>query len=343
MYEPQVTIGVPVYNGARHLELCLKSLLAQTYDDIEIVISDNASTNSTAEICRDFCERDERMRYYRQHRNNGAAANYNFLPRSTQGELFKCAGHDDFCAPEFVERRVAALDRSPTHVLALPRTVFVDDAGKTLSKLDIDMHWRNHLTAVRRLQDLLGRIVESLIHKCTPQFGVIRRTALDRTGLMGAYNSSDLVLLVELAPAGSQTGTSTSFSPASMMMLHSTQSALPSTWPSCTTRHAGTTTRWCGHGCSPASSERYSGRACRSVTWCCRGDTRSGGSPWTICAHDRRGDEAPSPGASTGRPSAGRMMGPARERLQDPVERVGSRPRIRHELATGPRAVVSAH
>jgi glycosyltransferase involved in cell wall biosynthesis len=202
MYEPRVTIGVPVYNGARHLEPCLESLLAQTYDDIEIVISDNASTDRTAEICRDFCERDERVRYYRQPQNIGAAANFNFLPRSTQGEFFKWAAHDDFCAPEFVERCVAALDRSPTDVLAFPRTIFVDEAGETLSKYDIDMHWRNHPTAVGRLHDLLGHIVESLIHKCTPQFGVIRRTALDRTGLMGAYNSSDLVLLVELALLG---------------------------------------------------------------------------------------------------------------------------------------------
>jgi glycosyltransferase involved in cell wall biosynthesis len=202
MYEPRVTIGVPVYNGARHLEPCLKSLLAQTYDDIEIVISDNASTDSTAEICRDFCERDERVRYYRQAQNIGAAANFNFLPQSTQGEFFKWAAHDDFCAPEFVERCVAALDRSPANVLAFPRTIFVDEVGETLSKYDIDMHWRNHPTAVGRLHDLLGPIAESLIHKCTPQFGVIRRTALDRTRLMGAYNSSDLVLMVELALLG---------------------------------------------------------------------------------------------------------------------------------------------
>src|SRR5262245_24410584 len=91
MGEARVTIGVPVYNGARHLEPCLDSLLAQTYEDIEIVISDNASTDRTPEICRAYQERDERVRYHRQPRNIGAAANYNYLVGHTSGELFSGA------------------------------------------------------------------------------------------------------------------------------------------------------------------------------------------------------------------------------------------------------------
>jgi glycosyltransferase involved in cell wall biosynthesis len=200
--EPRVAIGVPVYNGERHLEACLDSLLAQTYADIEILISDNASTDRTPEICRVYQERDRRVRYHRHPRNIGAAANFNFLPGHTRSELFKWAAHDDFCAPEFVERCVAALDRSPDDVLAFPRTVFVDDAGETVAPYDTDMHWRNDPTAIGRLEDLLGDVEETLLHKCTPQFGVVRRSALERTGLMGAYNSSDLVLLVELALLG---------------------------------------------------------------------------------------------------------------------------------------------
>jgi glycosyltransferase involved in cell wall biosynthesis len=202
MDQPRVTIGVPVYNGARHLEPCLDSLLAQTYEDIEIVISDNASTDRTPEICRAYRDRDERVRYHRHPHNIGAAANFNYLPRHTRGEFFKWAAHDDWCAPEFVERCVAALDQSPGDVLAFPRTIFVDAAGEMLSKYDTEMHWRNHPTVVGRLEDLLGDLEETLLHKCTPQFGVIRRSALERTGLMGAYNSSDVVLLVELALVG---------------------------------------------------------------------------------------------------------------------------------------------
>lgn len=208
MRTPRVTIGVPVWNGERHLEHCLDSLLAQTYDDIGIVISDNASTDRTAAICRDYAARDRRVVYQGRPRNIGAAANYNFLVRHTRSELFKWAAHDDVCEPEHVERCVAALDASPTDVLAFPKTTFIDDAGAVLEKLDVPMCWRNDATACGRLRDLLvgdvivGDFRATLVHKCLPQFGVIRRSALERTRLIGHYPSSDIVLLIELGLLG---------------------------------------------------------------------------------------------------------------------------------------------
>jgi glycosyltransferase involved in cell wall biosynthesis len=208
MRMPRVTVGVPVWNGARYLDHCLDSLLAQTYDDMEIVISDNASTDRTPEICRAYCLRDERVSYHRQPHNIGAAANYNFLVQQARGELFKWAAHDDVCAPEFVERCVAALDASPSDVLAFPKATFIDAAGSVLGKHDIPMCWRNDVTAVGRLHDLLvgdlllGDFRATLLLKCLPQFGVIRRSALDRTRRIGNYGSSDVVLLVELGLLG---------------------------------------------------------------------------------------------------------------------------------------------
>jgi glycosyltransferase involved in cell wall biosynthesis len=208
MRMPRVTVGVPVWNGARHLEPCLDSLLAQTYDDIEIVISDNASTDRTPEICRAYCARDERVSYHRQPHNIGAAANYNFLVQQARGELFKWAAHDDVCAPEFVERCVAALDASPSDVLVFPKTSFIDATGSVLEKHDVPMCWRNDVTAVGRLHDLLvgdllfGDYRATLLHKCLPQFGVIRRSALVRTRGIGNYGSSDVVFLVELGLLG---------------------------------------------------------------------------------------------------------------------------------------------
>ena len=147
--QPRVTIGVPVWNGAQHLEDCLDSLLAQTYDDIEIVISDNASTDRTSEICRVYCARDARVSYHRHVHNIGAAANYNFLVRQGKGELFKWAAHDDVCAPVLVERCVATLDASPSDVLAFTQTTFVDSTSTVLRKHDTPMCWRNDATAVR--------------------------------------------------------------------------------------------------------------------------------------------------------------------------------------------------
>jgi hypothetical protein len=87
--EPRVSIGVPVYNGARYLAATLTSLVGQTYEDIEIVISDNGSTDETGQICRDLVARDRRVRYVRHDTNRGLALNYNGLVSETSGPYFK--------------------------------------------------------------------------------------------------------------------------------------------------------------------------------------------------------------------------------------------------------------
>jgi glycosyltransferase involved in cell wall biosynthesis len=198
----RVSIGVPVFNGARYLEACLDSLVAQTYDDLEILISDNASTDRTADICRAYCERDPRVRYYRQQQNVGAAANYNFLVRQATGEFFKWAAHDDICAPDLVARCVAALDSSPTAVLAFSRTGFIDDAGEPLYGYDVPICWSNHEAAFDRLREQLAVPDAALQHLCTRQFGVLRRDALLHTSLIRSHPASDLVLMLELALLG---------------------------------------------------------------------------------------------------------------------------------------------
>jgi glycosyltransferase involved in cell wall biosynthesis len=85
----RVTVGLPIFNGARFLEHALSSVLSQTYEDLELVISDNACTDETEEPCRAACHRDSWVRYYRNGRNLGAAPNYNLLVGHARGEYFK--------------------------------------------------------------------------------------------------------------------------------------------------------------------------------------------------------------------------------------------------------------
>ena len=77
--EPLVTIGVPVYNGADYLTLAIDSLLAQTYRNVELLISDNASTDGSSEVCAAYAQRDARVRYIRQAHNIGGVENHNFV------------------------------------------------------------------------------------------------------------------------------------------------------------------------------------------------------------------------------------------------------------------------
>ena len=82
---PTLSVGLPVYNGERYLAESLDALLAQTYADFELIISDNASTDGTAEICREYAARDPRIRYVRQPVNVGAGPNHNLLVPLARG------------------------------------------------------------------------------------------------------------------------------------------------------------------------------------------------------------------------------------------------------------------
>ncbi|MDP6423746.1 MAG: glycosyltransferase family A protein [Planctomycetota bacterium] len=197
---PRVSIGVPVYNGESYLAEALDSLLAQTFSDFEIVVSDNASSDGTEELCRRYAAADGRMRYLRQGRNVGAARNYNVVFEESRGELFKWAAHDDVIAPTFLERTVEVMERETDVVACYPKTRYVDAAGallrdttEQLSVADSSVQRR-----VERLVDLsiAGDDVFMSI------FGLFRSSALRRTQLIRAQCASDQLLLFELVLLG---------------------------------------------------------------------------------------------------------------------------------------------
>jgi glycosyltransferase involved in cell wall biosynthesis len=109
---PSLTIGLPVYNGERYLAQALDALLAQTYQDFELIISDNASTDRTADICQEFVARDARVKYVRQRVNIGAGPNHNAVLTLARGRFFKWAAHDDVYAPTLLERCIEVLERA---------------------------------------------------------------------------------------------------------------------------------------------------------------------------------------------------------------------------------------
>jgi glycosyltransferase involved in cell wall biosynthesis len=124
---PRLSIGLPVYNGGKYLARSIDALLGQSYGDFELIISDNASTDDTSEICRDYQSQDARIRYRRQFRNIGSSPNHNFVVDAARGELFKWASYDDLYARELLEQCVDALDAHSDAVLAHSWTANIDD------------------------------------------------------------------------------------------------------------------------------------------------------------------------------------------------------------------------
>src|SRR5215471_17938376 len=118
MIPPLVSIGIPVYNGARFIRQALEHLLAQTYTHLELVICDNASTDSTGTICQDYAARDARVRYYRNPTNVGLVNNFRLAVGRSTGTYFAWASADDRKPPTAVEACVRVLQTQPAAVMA---------------------------------------------------------------------------------------------------------------------------------------------------------------------------------------------------------------------------------
>ncbi len=194
--EPRVTIGVPVRNGARFLGRTLDSLLAQSYSDFELIISDNASGDETEAISRAYAARDHRVRYYRHPQDLGLAGNYNYLFHLTRTEYFKWAAADDLYEPSYVASCLDVLERDPTVVLAYPKTKFIDENGAPLAICDPGFDLQSEVVQERL------RYVISASHWVNAIFGLIRADALAKTRLLPNYPGGDYPLLGELAVIG---------------------------------------------------------------------------------------------------------------------------------------------
>ncbi|WP_306132219.1 glycosyltransferase family 2 protein [Roseivivax marinus] len=198
---PVLSIGLPVCNGAQYLREAIDSILSQTWDDFELIISDNASEDETADICAAYAEQDPRVRLIRQPRNLGAAPNYNLLVDEARGRYFKWAAHDDNLRPRFLEACIDALEANPQAVLAYPRTDVIDGAGRVIGPFDDGLDLRGE-TAEDRLVAYLRRNFMRQRGLCNPIFGVIRTDELRRTKLIQDFLASDLILLAHLSLLG---------------------------------------------------------------------------------------------------------------------------------------------
>jgi glycosyltransferase involved in cell wall biosynthesis len=199
LYKPTVSIGLPVFNGGDYLRFSIDSILEQTFTDFELIISDNASSDSTQKICEEYARRDKRIVYTRFDENKGATINYNHIVNTARGKYFKWAAHDDICKPTYIAKCVKALDENKKVILAYPQTTIIDGAGKYLHDFDDGLHLISN-NPVERYKQFHRRFRTPA--ECNAVFGLIRTDVLRRTALIGNYPGSDKVLLAELALHG---------------------------------------------------------------------------------------------------------------------------------------------
>jgi glycosyltransferase involved in cell wall biosynthesis len=195
---PEISIGMPVYNGERYISEAIESILNQSFPDFELIICDNKSTDSTRKICEYYAERDGRIRYVRHEENIGGPRNWNYVFSCAKAPYFKWAPANDTIHRDMLAKCKEALDSRPDVVVCFPRTILVDEIGKFLEyyahddalDLQSDSPCDRFLTLMTNVQ------------LNNAQCGLIRTDILRKTGLEGIYERGDIGLMAELSLHG---------------------------------------------------------------------------------------------------------------------------------------------
>lgn len=193
---PKVSIGLPVYNGERYLAVMIDSILTQTYQDFELIISDNCSTDRSQEISRQYATQDSRVRFFPSEVNKGVAWNYRRVFELASGPYFRWAPCDDVFAPDSVAACVEVLDTHPDAVLCYPKTILIDGAGAVIKPYDDNLDLRSD-SAVERYCMAASRIGLVNVH-----YGLMRTEQVRRTRLIRHYPGADINFLLELTLYG---------------------------------------------------------------------------------------------------------------------------------------------
>jgi glycosyltransferase involved in cell wall biosynthesis len=157
---PNVSIGMPVYNGEKHIRQALDSLLAQNYGNFELVISDNASTDGTQEICHEYAMRDRRIRYYRNRQNMGAAWNFNRVLELSKGEYFMWAADDDGWERDYTSTLLSVISQFPESIVSFSNYMKYSEDGDFLGNEELtgaevcEMAFRELIAMVFSLQKI---------------------------------------------------------------------------------------------------------------------------------------------------------------------------------------------
>lgn len=197
--QPLVSIGMPIYNADRYLTQALESVLAQDYSNLELVISDNGSSDGTQEICRQFADRDSRIRYLRHAQNQGMPWNFARVVQEAKGEYFMWAAHDDLFHPSYIRKCLEKLSAHPEAVLCCTEINFIDEEGlphSDWSKKRYTNFETLGMTTPQRIHELISRL------GWFATYGVMRLENAKKVSLGLNVYGYDVILIEEMLLLG---------------------------------------------------------------------------------------------------------------------------------------------
>ncbi len=197
--KPVLSVGMPVYNGAKWIEDAIDSILTQSFTDVELIICDNCSTDETEAICRQAAAKDSRVHYSMNASNIGVHRNYDRVFELSSGKYFKWASCSDICLEGFFEKCVAVLEECDDVVLAYPRAFFlvsIHGANEQVIEYEDQLHLIYDRPS-RRFAEYLNREKYNNVMN-----GIMRASALRQTSLNRPLPGSDISMIAELTLHG---------------------------------------------------------------------------------------------------------------------------------------------
>lgn len=193
-YIAKITIGLPVYNGEATLRKALDSLLAQTFQDFILIISDNASTDKTELICREFAQKDSRIMYFRQSENIGADKNFRFVFSKASSEYFSWAAADDVRSEDFLQENLNFLEKNPDFITSTSPSRFENGDFHEIAMGDASLNG-----------DVEKRLIRffSCWHANSRFYGLFRSEVLQKSyPLEGPYLGADWAIILRCCMLG---------------------------------------------------------------------------------------------------------------------------------------------
>ena len=191
---PKVSIGIPVYNGAKTLASTIEAAINQDYGNLEIIISDNCSTDETQIIAESYQAKDPRIKYVRQEKNFGMTSNFSKVFEYSTGEFFMWAAHDDRHAPNFISSCLPYLLKDTEAGLCVPKT---------------QAFYRNQVSWISNMKSFSGANTRTKLFGETLRnfpavgmYGLYRRSIIQKTGLWKNFTGADLVFIQDLTLHG---------------------------------------------------------------------------------------------------------------------------------------------
>ena len=192
--DPKVSIGIPVFNGAKTLAKTIEAAINQDYKNLEIIISDNCSTDETQLIAEEFQKKDSRIRYIRQEINYGMTANFSKVFENSTGEFFMWAAHDDQHEPTFISRCLPLLLSNPEAGLCVP---------KTQAFFRGEVTWVSSMKTFNGIDARIRLYNETLKHfPAVGMYGLYRSSKVAKTYLWRNFTGADLVFVQDLTLHG---------------------------------------------------------------------------------------------------------------------------------------------